>query len=439
MKSHSQFHLLPQRRFGPFFVTQFLGAFNDNLYKNAMVILLAFQGAAMTTMNSDILIQLAGGIFILPFFLFSATAGQLADKYDKAKIARLVKLLEIGIMVLGGIGFYRHNLVLLMTALFLMGLHSTMFGPVKYALLPQHLTNDELIGGNGLVQMGTYVAILMGTMASGLLIGQTNGPLITALAAVTVAVIGWLASRKIPAAPPSEAVRINWNPFTETWRNLQFARRSRTVFLSILAISWFWLFGLVFLSQFPNLTKTVLHGDESVVSVLLTVFSIGVGIGSLLCERLSRHQVELGLVPLGALGLTVFGIEIYFATSQLAPHTVMSAAAFITRPPHWRLLADLVLLGLFGGLYIVPLYALIQARTEASHRARIIAANNILNALFMVASVGIVIALFKAGLSIPQVLLTTALLNAGVTASIFLLAPEFLTRFRCWITNSSVT
>lgn len=439
MRDKSQFHLLSERRFGPFFVTQFLGAFNDNFYKNAMMILLAFQGAAITTMSSDIVIQLSGALFILPFFLLSATAGQIADKYDKARLTRIVKVFEIWVMILGGLGFYYQNLYALLSALFLMGVHSTVFGPVKYAILPQHLNQEELVGGNGLVEMGTNVAILLGTVLSGILIGIGHGALFVAGIAVCIAVFGYVTSRGIPAAPASSPdLKINWNIFDETWRNLQFTRKNRTVFLSILGISWFWLFGLVFLSQFPNLTKDVLHGDETVVSLLLTIFSIGIAVGSLLCERLSGHKVEIGLVPFGSIGLTVFGVDFYFASSQILPHAVAGAWIFLTDPLHIRLIADLLLIGLFGGLYIVPLYALIQIRSDPEHRSRIIAGNNILNALAMVISVIMVIFLFKFGLTIPQVLLVTALLNAVVAIYIFTLVPEFLMRFLIWMLIHSV-
>jgi hypothetical protein len=401
-----------------------------------MMILLAFQGASITSMSPDIVIQMSGGLFILPFFLFSATAGQVADKMDKARLARFVKLLEIGIMALGGLGFYFKNLYLLMGALTLMGLHSTIFGPVKYAILPQHLKSEELVGGNGLVEMGTNVAILLGTMLGGVLIAKQNGAMLVAMTALAIAIVGYLSSRSIPAAPPSAeaaTMRIDWNPFTETWRNLKFTSQNRTVFLSILGISWFWAFGLVFLSQFPNLTKDVLHGDESVVSLLLTLFSVGVGIGSLLCERLSGHKVEIGLVPFGAIGLTVFGVDAYFAMAYLPAHALQDVWAFLADRAHLRLIIDLCLIGLFGGFYIVPLYALIQIRSEPAHRSRIIAGNNILNALFMVLSVGMVIGMFSAGLNIPQVLLATALLNALVAIYIFTVVPEFLMRFLVWM------
>jgi MFS family permease len=300
----SQFSLLNRRRFGPFFATQFLGAFNDNLFKNALIVLLTFQTAQWTTLPPELLANLAAGIFILPFFLFSATAGQLADKYDKAVLARWVKLLEISIMLVAGIGFWWHSLNLLMSCLFLLGLHSTLFGPVKYAILPQHLHEDELVGGNALIEAGTFVAILVGTLCGGLLTGLGDGTFWITLACLATAVAGYLSSRRIPDAPaPEPALRINPNPITETWRNIGFARENRTVFLSILGISWFWLFGALMLAQFPAYAKNVLGGTETSVTLLLGVFTLGIGFGSLLCERLSAKQLEIGLVPFGSIGL----------------------------------------------------------------------------------------------------------------------------------------
>ena len=292
MSQQNQFSLLRERRFLPFFCTQFLGAFNDNVYKNALIIMLAFHAAALTTMSSGTLVNLCAGLFILPFFLFSATAGQLADKYDKSRIIRYVKLLEIVIMVVGAAGFLLQNLVLLIGALFLLGLHSTLFGPVKYSILPQHLQVDELVGGNGLVEMGTFLAILLGTVLGGVLIAQENSSMLVSVAVIAIACAGYLTSRAVPSAPPAAPdLKINWNPITETWANLKFTRGNRSVFLSVLGISWFWFYGATLLAQFPNYCKDVLGGNEHVVTVMLTTFSIGVGAGSLLCERLSGHKV----------------------------------------------------------------------------------------------------------------------------------------------------
>jgi len=436
----SQFNLLRQRRFAPFFVTQFLGAFNDNVFKNALVVLLTYQAAQWTTLKVELLANLAAGIFILPFFLFSATAGQLADKYDKAKLARLVKVLEITIMLVAGAGFALHSLAVLLTALFLLGCHSTLFGPVKYALLPQHLHPDELVGGNALVEAGTFVAILIGTLSGGLLAGLSNGTLWITGCGLAVAVGGYFASRGIPPAPaPEPQLRVNPNPFTETWRNIAFARENRTVFLSILGISWFWLYGALFLAQFPAYAKNVLGGSEAVVTLLLATFTLGIGIGSLLCERLSGKQVEIGLVPFGSIGLTLFGLDLAFASpgDLLTPvaqgEAMIGVAALLAQPGSWHVLFDLLLIGLFGGFFIVPLYALVQQRSAVGHRARIIAGNNILNALFMVVGALSAGALLSAGLSIPALFAVAAVANAAVAIYIYKLVPEFLLRFIAWL------
>ncbi|HPP48257.1 MAG TPA: MFS transporter, partial [Accumulibacter sp.] len=394
--------LLKARRFAPFFATQFLGAFNDNLFKNALVVLLTFQAAQWTTLAPEVLANLAAGIFILPFFLFSATAGQLADKYDKATLARLVKVLELVIMAIALLGFWWHSLATLLGALFLLGLHSTLFGPVKYAILPQHLHENELVGGNALVEAGTFVAILLGTLIGGLLAGAAGHPSWVAIAGLLVAGLGYLCSRSIPsAAPPAPELPINLNPFTETWRNVGFARENRTVFLSILGISWFWLYGALFLAQFPAYARNVLGGSETSVTLLLAVFTIGIGLGSLLCERLSAGHVEIGLVPFGSLGLTLFGLDLAWASPGTLPASApLSLGALLALPSTWRVLGDLLALGLFGGFFIVPLYALIQIRSAPEQRARIIAANNILNALFMVCGALAAVGLLGEGLSI---------------------------------------
>ncbi len=430
-----QSHLLTTRRFLPFFGTQFLGAFNDNLYKNALIVLLTFQAASWTTLKPELLANLAAGIFILPFFIFSATAGQLADKYDKAMLARRVKILEIVIMVVVGVGFVVHSLVVLMAALCLLGFQSALFGPVKYAILPQHLKPDELIGGNALVEAGTFVAILVGTIAGALVASMDNGALWITVGGMLAAVAGYLTSRAIPDAPaPVPELRISLNPFTETWRNIGFARENRTVFLSILGISWFWLYGALFLAQFPAYAKNVLGGSETAVTLLLAVFTIGIGTGSMLCERMSGKMVEIGLVPFGSIGLTLFGLDLAWA-SPSSPHggDALGALALLAEPSMWRVLFDLLGLGLFGGFFIVPLYALIQTRSQVEIRARIIASNNILNALFMVVGALAASALLGAGLSIPALFGVAAVCNAAVAIYIYKLVPEFLLRFIVWM------
>jgi 1-acyl-sn-glycerol-3-phosphate acyltransferase len=430
-----QFGLLKEKRFAPFFATQFLGAFNDNLFKNALVVLLTFQAAQWTTLKPELLANLAAGIFILPFFLFSATAGQLADKYDKATLARLVKVLEMGIMAIAALGFAQTSLTLLMVALFLLGVHSTLFGPVKYAILPQHLHVDELVGGNALIEAGTFVAILIGTLAGGLLAGSVAHPAWIAAGGFLVAAAGYVTSRGIPLAPPpAPELKVNLNPLTETWRNINFARENRAVFLSILGISWFWLYGALFLAQFPAYAKNVFGGEENAVTLLLATFTIGIGAGSMLCERMSGKRVEIGLVPFGSIGLTLFGLDLYFASpSDLAATAPHALGALLAVPAIWHVLFDLLMLGMFGGFFIVPLYALVQVRSEEAHRARIIAANNIVNALFMVVGALGAAALLGAGVTIPELFAFAALLNAAVAVYIYGLVPEFLLRFIAWL------
>ncbi|GAB2455834.1 MFS transporter [Comamonas humi] len=435
----NQFALLGQRRFAPFFWTQFAGAANDNLFKFAFTVMVTYQ-LSVSWLPPSLAGLVIGALFISPFLLFSATAGQLTDKLPKHRMVRFVKSFEIAVMLLAGLGFWQGNPVVLLVCVFLMGLHSTLFGPVKYALLPQVLRDDELTGGNGMIEMGTFVAILLGNVVGGILVAIPQiGHGLVAVACIALALVGRLTAQAVPAVPSTDpGLSINWNPVSETWRNLRLARQSPVVFRSLLGISWMWFFGAVFLSQFPSFAKEVLHGDEHVASLLLVVFSVGVGAGSLLCEVLSRRQVEIGLVPLGAIGMSVFAIDLYFASRSLPPSELLSVGAFLARQAHWRVIADLLLLSLFAGLYSVPMYALIQMRSQPTHRARIIAANNILNALFMIASAVLAGALLSAGFTIPQIFLFTGIANAVVAGYIFLLVPEYLLRFIAWIATHLV-
>lgn len=430
----NQFALLRQRRFAPFFWTQFCGAANDNLFKFAFTVMVTYQ-LSVSWLQPAMAGLVIGALFILPFLLFSATSGQLTDKFEKTVMIRFVKNLEIAIMLIAAWGFIMESVPALLLCTFLMGLHSTLFGPVKFAYLPQVLSERELTGGNGMVEMGTFVAILLGNVVGGLIIALPEvGRQNVAFACVAVAVAGRLTAALIPRAPATDpGLKINWNPVSETWRNLKLANGNVVVFRSLLGISWMWFFGAVFLSQFPSFAKEVLHGDEHVASLLLVVFSIGIGIGSLACEMLSRRHVEIGLVPLGAIGMSVFAMDLYFASRGLPAAQVMGVGAFLAQGAHWRVMADLLLLSLFAGLYSVPMYALIQLRSPATHRARIIAANNILNALFMIASAVIAGALLKMNVSIPQIFFLTGLANAVVALYIFLLVPEYLLRFVAWV------
>ena len=433
---HGQFQLLRERRFLPFFLTQASGAFNDNVFRNATVVLIGF-AMGLSVEQKTTYSNLAPALFILPFFLFSASAGQIAEKFEKTKVIRFVKLFEIAAMMLAAFGFLMHSAAVLFSVLFLMGVHSTLFGPIKYAILPQALRESELVGGNGLVEMGTSMAILLGMLLGGSLIEAAGpqGPLYAAIAVICIAVLGYLVCRAIPPAPAAAPdLKFNWNFFSETWRVVSFTMQDRTVFNAVLGISWFWFFGVVFTAQLPNYTTIYLGGTGAVYILSLALFSIGTGIGSLLCERLSGHKVEIGLVPFGSIGLTLFGIDLYFARSQPATLTELSPLAFLAAPGNWRIALDLTIIGIFAGLYIVPLFALVQSRAERSQLSRIIAGNNIINALFMVvASVVSGILLNVAHLSIPQLLLATALMNAIVAIYIYTLVPEFLLRFVDWI------
>ena len=440
MSKNSQFSLLKERRFAPFFWTQFLGAFNDNVFKIALLTVLTYDALTWTSMDVGFLNNLIPGLFILPFVLFSATSGQFADKFEKGKIARYVKLLEIAIMCVAAIGWMTHQLWILIAAVAGMGLHSTLFGPVKYAYMPQHLSNDELVGGNGVVEMGTFVGILMGEILGAVLVVHKPwGIELVAGGTILIAFLGWLASLRIPLSPaPSPELKINWNSATETIRNISFSKQNRPVFLSMLANSWFWFYGAIVLAQFPLYAKDYLHGDHSVFVLLLTVFSFGIGIGSLLCEKLSGHKIEIGLVPFGAIGMSLFGVDLYFSSIAYINTASVTWLGFLEQTSSIKILIDIALIGIFGGLFIVPLFALIQTRCDPKHLSRTIAGMNILNALFMVVAALAAMLMLKNGFSIPEIFLATAILNAIVAIYIFSVVPEFLMRFIAWILINTV-
>ena len=435
MSQSSQFALLSQRRFGPFFWTQFFGAFNDNLFKTALMVILTYEAMSWTTLPASTITNLIPGLFILPYVVFSATAGQIADKFEKSGLARCVKWLEVAIMAVAALGWMSHTLWLLVAAVVGMGIHSTLFGPVKYAYLPQQLKPEELVGGNGLIEMGTFVGILLGEILGAVLIVHKPwGIHFVAGATIAVAVIGLLASYRVPLTPAAEpGLKINWNPLAESIRNLRFSRQNRVVFLAMLGNSWFWFYGALILAQFPVYAKDYLHGDHNVFVLLLTVFSLGIGTGSLLCERLSGHKVEIGLVPFGSIGLSLFGIDLFFASNSYANAELVGVGALLMQHGVPRILFDIAMIGVFGGFFIVPLFALIQTRCDPRHISRTIAGMNIMNALFMVAAAGAAIVLLGQGMTIPQLFLITAILNALVAVYIFSLVPEFLMRFLAWL------
>jgi len=438
MSTHSQFQLLKQRRYLPFFLTQFFGAFNDNVFKNALIIMIAFQVAEDYI---NLLTNLAFGLFILPFFLFSAFAGQVADKYPKDLLIRRVKMGEIAIMLLASVGFYLNHVGLLIFVLFLMGSQSSLFGPVKYGYLPEKLNRNELMGGNGLVESSTFISILLGTILGGILIAMDSFVPIS-LAVVGFATLGYLSARQIPKTPAAEpGINLDWRLWRATKANLSVVRKHRDIFLAVMGISWFWFYGSVFLAQMPNFTRLVLHGNEYVVTLLLTMFSVGIGIGSLLCEKLSNRRVEIGLVPVGALGLAIFGLDLSIAGMglELEVEGIVGLTKVLSFAGTYRINFDLLMIGVFGGLYIVPLYSMVQARSEKSWVSRMIAGNNIFNALFMVvaALLGmVVLAVFK--WSIPQLFLITIGLHIIVSLITFKLMPDFIVRLIAWVVSTLI-
>jgi 1-acyl-sn-glycerol-3-phosphate acyltransferase len=440
MTQNSQFALLGTRRFLPFFVTQLLGAFNDNIFKQSLILAILFK--LSVSADRDLLVNLCALLFILPFFLFSALGGQFGEKFAKDALIRAIKLAEIAIMAVGAIGFLLDNLYLMLAALFAMGTHSALFGPVKYSILPAALREQELVGGNALVEMGTFLAILAGTIGAGLLMSGEGYRVAVGIAIVGTAVAGYLASRSIPhfaAALPQ--LQLDWNIFRQSWQIMHLGLGQRpAVSRSLIGSSWFWFLGAIYLTQIPTFAKDLLHGDESVVTLILTVFSVGIALGSMLCERMSGHKVEIGLVPFGSFGLSLFGILLW-ATSSSFPQAAAAHdwLGLLQMGEAWWVLASILGLGIFGGFYIVPLYALIQSRTEAHERARVIAANNILNALFMVAAALVsILFLSVAGLSIPQLFLAISLMNLAVNAYIFKIVPEFTMRFLIWMLSHSM-
>ncbi len=432
---HNQFHLLSEKRFRPFFLTQFFGAFNDNVFKNAFIISVAFQSTYSGSNETNNIINIAAILFILPYLLFSSTTGQIADRFEKASLIRKIKLMEIAIMVLATIGFYFQNIPLLLFTLFLMGTQSSLFGPIKYSIIPQHLSKSELVGGNALVESGTFAAILLGTMLGGILVGLSNGStILVPITLLTIATLGYINSLQIPPAPAMDpTLEIKLNPLSETIKNLKTLKENKTVFNSVLGVSWFWFLGATYINQLPNFTRGVLGANEQVVTLFLAMFCIGIGIGSLTCERLSNRTIELGLVPIGSIGLTLFGIDLYFATNPQTTNELMGFASFLSSPGNWRLVLDIFFLGIFGGIYIVPLYALIQSRSNPKRRSRVIAGNNILNAIFMIVAAIYAIFLLSLDITIAQLFFITAVLNAVVAIYIYTLVPEFFMRFVTWI------
>jgi 1-acyl-sn-glycerol-3-phosphate acyltransferase len=440
VSEHSQFELLKTKRFLPFFLTQTLGALNDNVFKNALMILLTFSAADALPWSTTIVVNMAAGLFILPFFLFSAISGDLADHIEKSRLIRYTKLAEIIIMTLAAITFYFELYILQLGILFLMGTQSAFFGPVKYAILPQLVKPRQLVGGNALVEMGTFLSILAGTIIGGILAGIEQSTLYISISVICLATIGYFVSRQIPAvALTPQSTAWKFEPLKQTVNTFRIARQDRSILLSIMAISWFWFLGASYLTQFLDFAKVYLGGDSTVVTSLLVAFSVGVAVGSLLCERLSGEQVELGIVPIGSIGLTLFGIDLFFASPDQVGAQMLTISEFLKQPYAWRVLIDLSLIGVFGGFFIVPLYALLQQRAKEDQRAKVIAANNIFNALFMVGSaIAGIVFLSIMELTIPQYFFCLGVMNMVVAIYVYNQLPEFVLRFAIWVLSHSI-
>ncbi len=435
MKEHG---LMTGRRFAPLFWTQFLGAFNDNLFKNALVMLIAFKSLTISDLPLSQMVAICSGLFILPFFLFSAFAGQIADKYSKSGLIPWIKAAEIGVMGLGAVGFWLESLPLLLSVLFLMGLQSTFFGPIKFGILPELLGEHALVRGNALIEMGTFLAILFGTIAAGALAGLEAAGLWVTAGVIGVAVLGFLSSLAIPRTPAeAPALPIRWNPVTPTLELIRLTRKNRAVFLSILGISWFWFFAASLMALFPAYCKEILNGNEQVITLLLTLFSVGIAVGSILCDRLSFGKIELGLVPIGSIGMTVFSLDLFFAVPAASLDS-RGAWEFLMAPGAWRVALDLFLLSLFSGFYIVPLQTLIQHRSDAAERSRVIAGNNVLTSFFMVLSALFLIGLSWAGVGILETFLVLTVMNAVIAIYIYTVIPEFFYRFLTWIASNTI-
>jgi hypothetical protein len=428
----SQMHLFSDRRFWPLFWTQFFGALNDNVFKNALIIFIAFKGISIFGLPPASVVALGGGVFILPFFLFSAQAGYLADKFEKSRLIKIIKVAEIVLMALGAAFLVTGQIELLLLILFAMGTQSTYFGPVKYSILPQLVSEDDLVGANAVVEAGTFLAILLGTIIGGVSIAGEHGSVIVAAEVIGFAVCGWLTSLYVVRLTPSDpTVTVPFEPLSPTLRIIREARPNRPVFLSIMGISWFWFLGAAMLTLFPNYAKDILHGDESVVTWMLALFSLGICAGSLLCERMSRRMLELGLVPLGTIGMTVFLFDLFLA-GRPTGLAASNWTGFLSTFTGQRISADLFLFSLFGGFYIVPLYTLIQQRSETRDRSRIIAANNIINAIFMVVASVMLMVFATRNIDAPSTFLILATMNVAVSLFVYAQLPEFLYRFFCW-------
>ncbi len=421
----------------PLFWTQFFGALNDNYFKNALVMMVIYKNITLFGLPKEQLVAFASGIFILPFFLFSASSGQICDKFEKSGLIRLVKWVELGIMLLASYGFFTDQFELLMVALFMMGLHSTFFGPAKYSIIPDLVPTEQLVAGNAYIELGTFIAVLIGTLAGGIVASLPGGLWILTLGLIGISLFGIITSRYVPktriAAPD---LKFQWNPIPSTWSSLKLSYKESSVFNSILGISWFWFLGVAILTILPVFSKDILCGGEHVATAFLSMFVIGIAIGNVLCERLSFQRIEIGLVPFGSLGMTLFLADIAIVSSQWGYHDathLLNFSDYVSQSGSIRILFDLLMIAVSGGLFTVPLYTLLQQRSDPAIRSRVIGTNNIMNAFFMVISSVLLMTFYSFKLTVPQIFFIFGVLNLFVTFYIYSIVPEFTLRFLAWI------
>ncbi|MGL6070075.1 MFS transporter [Craterilacuibacter sp.] len=428
----ASFSFFATRRFFPLFGTQFLGAFNDNLLKTAIVVLISYQGLSFAGMPPEQLVNICAAVFILPFFLFSATAGKLSEKMDKAALARAIKLAEVAIMLLAGTGFVLSSAGLLLAALFLMGVHSAFFGPLKYSVLPQYLKENELVGGNGLIEMGTFLAILIGQIGGSLL--AQGGPWAIVATTFAVAIAGFGISRAMPPAPPAAPdIKLSANIATDTLSLIAEAWRLKDVRAAILGISWFWLMGATYTTQLPTFTRLHLGGDANVYTLMLALFSIGIAAGSVACAKLSQGRLQLGLVLVGSIGMSLFGADLALSALSHYQGGLISLGDYLAKPGHWRVIIAISGLGFFGGFFTVPLYTWLQIASPDAFRSQAIAANNIINGLYMVAAaLASAITLMLVD-NIAILFLGVAVLNIVATLHLIASAPRIWRERSAWL------
>ena len=421
--------LLWNRKFWPLCYTQFFGAFNDNFFKNALIILITFQSMKLANFSTEQLIALCGGIFITPFFLFSAMSGQIADKYEKAQLIIYTKVLEFFIMILAGVGFLTESLSVLLLSLFLMGLQSSFFSPLKYSYMPQQVSSNKLVEANALLQSSTFIAILIGTICGGLVIAiPEQNTLYVSIGVIGLAIIGFLFSLSIPKISSLEPnLPLQYNPLISTWNLIHYIFTKNNIRWTVLGLAWFWFYGAVLLSLLPGYGKKILGGNEQVVTFLLTLFSIGIGLGCMTCKKISRNKLKLGLTPIGALGLSVFLFDLFFQ-SQYINHNnkkLINFIDFISNPQHFRIMFDLIMISFSGGLFFVPLMTFLQKISPKQYLSRVIAGSNIFDALFMLLSATFLIVFFKIGLNETEIFLFLAVLNLIVAVLIYKLSKTF--------------